>query len=216
MKNKYIEVIHLGHAGIYISFEDFSLVIDPWLIGPAFMGGWWLNREPKKVYLDLLKKSEIIFISHNHPDHLHPETLSYIDNNKTIITPDFKSRSSEKMLKSIGFKPTCLDYKDIYQFNDKEIYFSILKSGDFRDDSGLYLNIHGFKILLSVDSNFLNSGILPEDIDLLATSFAAGASGFPFCFLDYDDSEKNNDKKVDWSNADHCGCCGPFEKIKKK
>ena len=29
-------------------------------------------------------------------------------------------------------------------------------------------------------------------------------------------SEKNNDKKVDWSNADHCGCCGPFEKIKKK
>lgn len=21
---------------------------------------------------------------------------------------------------------------------------------------------------------------------------------------------KKNDKKVDWSNADHCGCCGPL------
>ena len=190
MKNKNIEIIHLGHAGIYISCEDFSLVVDPWLIGPAFMGGWWLNREPKKEYLDLIIKSEIIYISHNHPDHLHPETLSYLDTNKTIITPAFKSRSSEKMLKSIGFTPQCLDYKDIFQFKDKEIYFSILKSGDFRDDSGIYLNIYGFKILLTVDSNFLNSGILPKEIDFLATSFAAGASGFPFCFLDYNDKEK--------------------------
>jgi CMP-N-acetylneuraminate monooxygenase len=191
MKNKNLEIIHLGHAGLYISYEDFSLVIDPWLIGPAFMGGWWLNREPKKQYLELIQKAQIIFISHNHPDHLHPETLSYLDKNKTIITPAFKSSSSAKMLKSIGFSPKSLDYKDIYQFKNKEIYFSILKSGDFRDDSGLYLNINGFKILLSVDSNYLNSLILPNDIDLLATSFASGASGFPLCFQNYNDSEKS-------------------------
>ena len=26
---------------------------------------------------------------------------------------------------------------------------------------------------------------------------------------------KENDKKVDWSNADHCGCCGPLITKKK-
>ena len=61
MKYNKLEIIHLGHAGIYIEYQDFSIVIDPWLIGPAFMGGWWLNREPKTKYLDLVNKSKILF-----------------------------------------------------------------------------------------------------------------------------------------------------------
>ena len=41
------------------------------------------------------------------------------------------------------------------------------------------------KILLNVDCNNLNGGILPDDIDILMSSYAGGASGFPLCFDDY-------------------------------
>ena len=185
-----VKITHIGHAGLHISSGNFSIVTDPWLIGPAFMTGWWLSKEAKKKYFDLVDKADIIYISHNHPDHLHPETLSYFNKQKLVITPNFQSKSSEKMLKTLKFDPMVLDFKDVYKFEDKNIFISILKSGDFRDDSGLYININGFKILLTVDANHLNSGILPTNVDLLATSFASGASGFPLSFMNYNELEK--------------------------
>ena len=71
--------------------------------------------------------------------------------------------------------------------------FQFLKSGDFRDDSGFYLNIDGNEILLCVDANYLNSYQLPRDIDLLCTSFASGASGYP---LIYDNQSQGNKSRV--------------------
>jgi hypothetical protein len=31
----------------------------------------------------------------------------------------------------------------------------------------------------------------------------------------YIEKDMNKDKKVDWTNEDHCGCCGTYEEIKK-
>ena len=58
-----------------------------------------------------------------------------------------------------------------------------------RDDSGLLIQHGNFKCLLTVDSNFLNFGKLPL-VDLLCSSFAGGASGFPLCFKNYSEEEK--------------------------
>ncbi len=85
----------------------------------------------------------------------------------------------ENSLKGIGF--TCiyaLDFKEIVALSPK-VQASVLKSGDFRDDSGLYLCLDNHEILLSVDSNFLNHYVLPKEITMLVTSFASGSSGFP-------------------------------------
>ena len=54
-----------------------------------------------------------------------------------------------------------------------------------------FFNINKKKILLNVDSNNLNGGILPKNIDLLMSSYAGGASGFPLCFDDYSNKEKD-------------------------
>ena len=95
-------------------------------------------------------------------------------------------------MKALGFNNIIsLGFNDIYEIGS-EFQISIMKSGDFRDDSGIYLNINGYQILLTVDCNFLNSNILPQNIDLLMTSFAAGASGFPICYDDYTLEEKRN------------------------
>ena len=53
-----------------------------------------------------------------------------------------------------------------------------------------FFNINNKKILLNVDSNNLNGGILPKNIDLLMSSYAGGV-WFPLCFDDYPKKEKD-------------------------
>lgn len=181
----------LNHATVWFEFNGFTLITDPWLFGPAFMTGWWLSSPSTLDSVDLLKNADIVYISHNHPDHLHPETLACLDKSKQFIVPNFQTKSCENYLNKLGFFNIIpLDFNDIYEFQ-KGIQISILKSGDFRDDSGIYLNLNNNEFLLTVDCNFLNSNILPKGIDFLLTSFAGGASGFPLCFDDYNEDEKN-------------------------
>jgi CMP-N-acetylneuraminate monooxygenase len=71
----------------------------------------------------------------------------------------------------------------------REIQLTVLKSGDFRHDSGLFIQHGTFKFLISVDSNFLNFEKLTT-VDLLCASFAGGASGFPLCFDNYSEEGK--------------------------
>lgn len=187
-----VEFRFLNHAALSITYKEITLVTDPWLFGPAFMTGWWLDHPSAEDSIKILKNADFVFISHNHPDHLHSETLELLDKDKKFIVGDFNSKSTEKYLRSLGFNNIdSFEFGVIYQIKEN-FQFSIFKSGDFRDDSGLYLNIGGVEILLTVDANILNSLKLPRNIDLLLTSFAGGASGFPLCFDNYDFIQKSS------------------------
>ena len=186
-----VELRFLNHAALSMTYKGITLVTDPWLFGPAFMTGWWLDHTSTEDSIQILKNADFIFISHNHPDHLHTETLELVDRDKKFIVGNFNSKSTEKYLRSLGFNNVnSFQFGEIHQIKEN-FQFSIFKSGDFRDDSGLYLNLGGVEILLTVDSNILNSLKLPRNIDLLLTSFASGASGFPLCFYNYNLSQKS-------------------------
>jgi CMP-N-acetylneuraminate monooxygenase len=190
IKKGKVKIHWLNHATVYIECNGKSIITDPWLFGPAFLTGWWLQNPSPRISIDLLKQVDYVYISHNHPDHLHTETLSILNKNQKFIIPDFKSKSVQKFLKNIGFSNiNSCDFNHIYELA-VDFQFSIFKSGDFRDDSGIYLNCNGHEILLTVDANFLNSHLLPVGIDLLMTSFAGGASGFPLCYSNYNEKNK--------------------------
>lgn len=181
----------LNHASVNFKFNGISLTTDPWLYGPAFLGGWWLQNPSLTSSIKTLTESDYIYISHNHPDHLHPETLKLVSRNATILSPKFTSGATTKYLKALGFtKILELEFNQLYELKEG-FQISILKSGDFRDDSGIYLRMGDQQCLLTVDSNFLNSGVLPSNIDVLLTSFAGGASGFPLVYENYSETEKN-------------------------
>ena len=188
-----VKIRFLAHACISIDIDGFKIVTDPWLIGPCFNNGWWHKYPPKSDSFKILKDADLIYISHNHPDHLHPETLKFLKNKK-MITPNFSSKSSQKMLKAIGCKNiNALNFQDVFKINSKNIFFTIFKSGDFREDSGLFIKSGEFSVLLAVDSKFLNGGNLPKESTVFLSSFATGASGFPLCFSNY---SKNEKKKI--------------------
>ena len=44
-----VTVTYFSHACVEIKLGDKTLVTDPWLLGPAFMRGWWLSHVPPEV-----------------------------------------------------------------------------------------------------------------------------------------------------------------------
>ena len=181
--NVEFKIRFLNHACLVIDCGEIKFATDPWIFGSAFSNGWWLANPSPNDSLAELNSCDFIYISHNHPDHLHPQTLSEIRKDIPIVTASFDSNSTVSMLTDLKFKfVNALKFDEKWVMEDDELAFSILKSGDFRDDSGLLIEIGNKTVLLTVDSNFLDFWRFPEKIDLLASSFAGGASGFPLCF----------------------------------
>ena len=189
-KNSEIKVRFFNHAFLQISTDEFKFATDPWAIGPAFNSGWWLVHKTKKDWLDELNSCSFIYISHNHPDHLHPLTLSKIRKDIPIIVPNFVSDSVGNYMESLGFKNIIrLDFQKEYQFKKTNLIISVLKSGDFREDSGIYFSIGKTTFLFDVDSNMINFNRLPN-VDIYASSFAGGAGGYPLMFENYNENDQ--------------------------
>ena len=109
-----------------------------------------------------------------------------MEKNIPIVVPNFISNSAGLLVKDLGFiNIHKLIFENEYQFKNTELIFTILKSGDLRDDSGFYFSVGNFKGLLTVDANNLNFLKLPK-VDLFASSFAGGAHGYPLNCENYD------------------------------
>jgi CMP-N-acetylneuraminate monooxygenase len=191
-KNRRVKITYLSHACLLVETESVSFVTDPWIIGFAFCGGWWPKSPPPKDWENIINSVDFIYISHNHPDHLNPFTLESVRKDMEFIVPDFPSRSVTKMLIKNGFKNIFeANLQNYFRYKDTELFLTIFKSGDFRDDSGLYFTYGNFSFLSTVDSNNLNFDRYPKDITLFASAFASGASGFPLCFETVEINNKN-------------------------
>lgn len=186
-----ISVDLLSHACLLFKSKDFSFATDPWIEGFAFSSGWWTAQYPPKNWQDELNKVDFIYISHNHPDHLNQFTLDKIRKDMHFIVPEFANDSVRKLLNRFGFNNvSSFNLNSYYKFAETDLFFTILKSGDFREDSGFYFSYGNFSCLSAVDSNDLNFLRFPENISLFCSSFAGGASGYPLCFDTIDEHKK--------------------------
>ncbi|WP_104707903.1 MBL fold metallo-hydrolase [Helicobacter ailurogastricus] len=182
------KVRYLNHACLYIEAGGVSLITDPWLLGPSFLGSGYLEKASCKEAVHLLVKADFIFISSNRSSCLHPQTLSFVSKTKPFIVPNFAAKSVEKSLQSLGFKNVHpLEFQQIYEFGSF-FQFSVFAPADGTEESGLYLCLSGHDVIVNAYGGYLNSFNLPSDLTLLCTAFSGGTSGFPFCINNYDEA----------------------------
>lgn len=180
-------VSYYSHVCVRIGFGEKTFFTDPWLVGPAFTRGWWLIHQPPESWREDIVKSQGIYISHNHSDHLNEWTLreiAAVKNDVKIYIPSFDSSSCFDLCSKCGL--TNIEIVPFLSWVrlDSHTRFMILPDGTGRDDSGLLFEYKGHRILSAVDCSNLLSGDLPRDIDLFMSSFAGGATGFPVCWKD--------------------------------
>ena len=170
-----------SHACLEIINEDLSLLIDPWISGPAFLGSWVQFPEAKITPEELLPSA--ILISHEHSDHFHTPTLKRLPLETPVYFPAFPNRRIEATLSSLGFKNIHpVQFGDTISLNAK-IEVAYYEPVSIWNDSILHINVDGFNILNTNDAGFNHSikNYLPK-IDLLCQQFSPGASGYPLCW----------------------------------
>eukprot|EP00455_Lapot_gusevi_P043240 TRINITY_DN522_c0_g2_i4.p1 TRINITY_DN522_c0_g2~~TRINITY_DN522_c0_g2_i4.p1 ORF type:complete len:647 (+),score=248.51 TRINITY_DN522_c0_g2_i4:80-1942(+) len=185
-----LTVTYLSHACVEIRAGPYSLITDPWLLGPSFGRGWWLIHEPPADSFERLARANAIYISHSHPDHcnfptlqklagINPNVPIYVANiSKPVIKPEFD------VLGLTGVNVVPLNTW-INLSPDGTTRFMILPDKLYPHlDTCLLLEHKGHTILNLVDCCNPNGDVLPDGVDVLLTDFASGASGFPSCFAD--------------------------------
>jgi CMP-N-acetylneuraminate monooxygenase len=185
-----------AHACMELVANGYRLFTDPWLVGPAFSRGWWLSQRPPADWAERLAAADGIFISHNHSDHLNRHTLAILAERRRdvpIFIPAFDSPAMTTTLTALGFSDVRSVPFDRWETLRGDFRLMILPDATGRDDSGVLVEYAGHRVLDTVDAQNLRSGEIPSGVDVLLSSFAGGASGFPVCWNELYDEAKIRD-----------------------
>jgi CMP-N-acetylneuraminate monooxygenase len=90
-----------AHASLQLDYRGFELLLDPWLVGPTYLGSW-IQFPPSLVDVDKLDPDAIL-ITHEHSDHFHEPTLQKFSWDRRIYVPDFPNRHMVERLAALGF-----------------------------------------------------------------------------------------------------------------
>lgn len=81
-KRPVVSVRLISHASVVIDIGGTRILTDPWWRGRCFNGSWALMAEPADLDLNSI---DCLWISHEHPDHFHIQTLKN-------LPPSFRER----------------------------------------------------------------------------------------------------------------------------
>ena len=168
----------LAHASFLLNSGENRVLFDPWLDGPTYWGSW--HHFPKNpVSVDELALSHVV-ITHPHPDHFHLPTIEKIDRSVQIIIPNFESGILQKELRKLEFRNiNLLGWEEELWLNDY-VGLAFLRPVSQWEDASCLVRVKDWIWLNQNDSgSVLRDDLIPDEVDLLTTSFDTGASGWP-------------------------------------
>jgi UDP-MurNAc hydroxylase len=171
---------YLGHAGFIVSHRDTRLLIDPWF-HPAFLEAWFPYPDNRHLLAEVVAGDyAALYISHLHEDHFDEKVLASLDRDMKVIIPRYRSKAMARKLAALGFRNlVALDHGEQHDLAD-DFSVTMLLDTSHKEDSGLLVELAGFRFLDLNDCNPKLSD-LPASIDLLAAQFS-GAMWYPNCY----------------------------------
>ncbi|NEQ78813.1 MAG: Rieske 2Fe-2S domain-containing protein [Moorea sp. SIO2I5] len=196
-RGKHIEdlaiTLHV-HSCLEVAYKGFSLLTDPWLCGSAFLGSW-IHYPAPIVNISTLRP-DAIWISHEHSDHFHKQTLDHFDRSTPIYVPDFPNRRLTEGLTALGFQDIRpMAFGERVQLS-KHIHLTCFEPGSLWNDAIVMMEIDGFRLLNINDAgiNHRIASLLPP-VDMVASLFVPGASGYPWTWSHLSQKQKVNISK---------------------
>ena len=191
-KGKHLEQLAItlhAHACLELVYKGFSLLTDPWLCGPAFFGSWM--HYPAPIVNVSTLRPDAIWISHEHSDHFHEPTLDHFDRSTPIYVPDFPNRRLIKRLTALGFEDIGpMPFGEGIELSE-HIRLTCFEPGSLSNDSIVLIELDGFRMLNLNDAGInhrLASLVAP--VDMVASFFVPGASGYPWTWTHLSQKQK--------------------------
>ncbi len=174
------KIIWANHASYFVEYKGKLIVTDPWLFGSVFNNGWELVSKSPDDVLELFKKVDYIWISHEHPDHFFPPTLKLIPEERrkdvTILFHETEDKRVLKYCEKIGY--SIMELKQQWEEVVKdEIYLYNEPNGI--EDSWVIMKFGETVILNLNDCTISNSNIYQKiknlvngEIEVLLSQFS--------------------------------------------
>lgn len=161
-----MQIKWIGQAGLLINTGEFKIMVDTYLsdsvekVNPK-------NRRRIKVDENLFnEKPEVILITHNHMDHLDPETLpKFLGNDRTVTV--LAPRGSWEKVREYGGNHNYVMFNRKTVWTYKNIVFTAVKAEHSDADAIGFIVDDGSKKLYITGDTLYNAEIfedLPDDI----------------------------------------------------
>ena len=124
LQNTLKDIKLVNHACFSFYFDGKGCLVDPWFGGSIFNSSWKLASEGGEAPDNL----KYIFITHEHPDHLHWPTLSRLASpDITVVLCERNNDNVESNLKKLGY--TVLSIPDKVKHDLGGLSFEFFRSG---------------------------------------------------------------------------------------
>ncbi len=96
------DVVHLGHAAVMYRTQEEFFLFDPWLMP------WFAEAPVPSLWVPQLPRPSVIFLTHDHDDHVDPRTLLHLPKDIPVIVPSRRNRRAlyydyQSLLRELGF-----------------------------------------------------------------------------------------------------------------
>lgn len=179
-----MKITYLGHAAILVEAAGKSIVMDPWLVDPAYCNSWF-HYPPLVHRIEDLLPADSIYISHEHPDHFDPATLASVPKDQEFLVPAFTSGVLTERYRRMGFENLRMMAfgEPVELAPDLEV--TILRSDLVWEDSAILVKSGGVT-LFNMNDCKLGDELLAEvgrvhKPDIVFVPFS-GAIHFPTCY----------------------------------
>ena len=186
------DIKFVNHACFSFTVNNFGVLVDPWFAGAIFNQSWRLVSDGGKVPENL----KYIFITHEHPDHLHWPTLKKLaSQNITVCLAKRQNPNVVDNLKRMGYKVLELDNQ---RYNLDGLFVEFFGVGH---DNAIVFQSDGLTVLnqndcyLSDSQAFAIKAKYPV-IDLWWMQFSL--AGYYGNFDDVDAMNKAQQQHKDW------------------
>ena len=204
-----MQVRYIANACFLITLSTGeTLLTDPWFDGPCQQTWWNFPPVPDALKAEIwASRPDLIYISHLHHDHLHPQTLAPFDKATPVIIGKLNTPNLKNAIRAVGFSNiTEIPFETRTPIGRGACEAVIFKDFhgntrgdetqvDYDLDTSIYIyDADGTRLFNAVDNT-----ILPADAARIAAQYGApdiamlpyaSASLYPMGMGDYDDAAK--------------------------
>jgi UDP-MurNAc hydroxylase len=186
-----MRVTYYGQACILVEAAGKKVLTDPWLTEGAYFGTWFhthILEEAGITPKTLPKDIDCLFLSHEHQDHVDPETLRHFSPEIPILICKFVTPKFRQYLQDLGFKKI-IEVPSGKQITlGEDLKATILGTAEYTNDSALMIEAENRRVLNETDCKLSYTdlkAIGEKGVDIGFYMFS-GANWYPMMY-DYPD-----------------------------
>jgi len=202
-----MKLTYHNSAAVVIQDNHTKILVDPWLRNGEYFGSWGIYP-PYDFKPEEFNDVDYIYVSHIHPDHCSPKTLSKLNKKIPILIHDFPEKYLKKNIERLGFDVIELENNKRRELKNN-LFINIIAADNCNPEicgklfgcaiSGSEYGISQIDTMAVIDNKkqvIVNTNDCPieiaektartiskeyKKIDLLLVGYA-GASSYPQCF----------------------------------